>query len=155
MSTTFYIVRHGQAVVYAAEDSARALSPFGEVQARTAAKILEGIAPDEIIASPYLRAQQTAQIIRESAGFSTSIKTEPGITPDDDPKRVASKLEGYSGKTLLMVSHNPLVSMLVSWLVDGQIHGSYAMGTASIACIEFDEVGVGLGDLRWLKHVDG
>lgn len=155
MPLTLYVVRHGHAEVRAATDAQRPLSSVGEKEAAVAASHVMGITPNVFLASPYIRAQQTANIIQNCAGISTLITTEDGITPDDDPKSVVDILDGHSGaKSILMVSHNPLVSYLVSLLVDGNYHGPYSMGTASVACIEFDVFGAGLGTLKWLKHTN-
>ena len=155
MPITLYIVRHGHAEMRAPTDAQRPLSSAGEKEAAIAASHLMGIKPEVFLASPYIRAQQTANIIQNCASISTLITTEEGITPDDDPKAVASILDSFgSDKCILMVSHNPLVSALVSLLVDGDYHGPYAMATASVACIEFEVFGAGLGTLKWLKHTN-
>lgn len=154
MVTTLYVVRHGHAVNSAPSDAERPLSEAGIAEVRQAAKHLAGVNPDVFLASPYLRAQQTAEIIREAAEISTVITTESGITPDDHPAAVESLLADLSASTALMVSHNPLVSALVSWLVEGHFQGPYAMGTASVACIDFENFGVGQGSLRWLNYTN-
>ncbi len=156
MSVTLYIVRHGHAQMDAPTDAQRPLSKTGEQEAAIAASHLAGIEPDVFLASPYVRAQQTANIIQNSAGIATPITTEEGITPDNDPKSVLQLLASqHTAKTLIMVSHNPLVSALVNLLVDGHFgYGRYAMATASVACIEFDVPGIGQGTLKWLKHVN-
>ncbi|MDX1694649.1 MAG: phosphohistidine phosphatase SixA [Ketobacteraceae bacterium] len=153
MGITLYVMRHGHAVNKASSDAERPLSANGEIEVRKAAHKLEGLQPDLFIASPYLRAQQTARILKEAAAIPTDITTEEGITPDDHPQGVVRMLADLEAVgSILMVSHNPLVSALVSLLVDGDLQGGYAMGTASVACIEFDEIlGVGQGRLQWLS----
>ena len=156
MAITLYIMRHGHAVNRAASDAQRPLSPQGETEVRQVASKLSGLKPDLFMASPYLRAQQTARILKEAAAIPSEITTEPGITPDDHPSGVAKMLSELDNVSeILMVSHNPLVSALVSLLVDGHLQGGYAMSTASIACLDFDEIlDVGQGTLRWLDYTD-
>ncbi|MCG8672819.1 MAG: phosphohistidine phosphatase SixA [Pseudomonadales bacterium] len=155
MSVTLYVVRHGHAVMHADTDAERPLSDIGQKEAVLAAQHLKSVLPDVFLASPYLRAQQTAHIIHESAGITTPITTESGITPDDHPTAVAEILAAQGdNKTILMVSHNPLVSALVSWLLDGHFQGPYVMGTASVACLEAELIGAGTATLKWLKHVN-
>ena len=156
MTKTLYIMRHGHAVNLAPSDPERPLSAQGEVEVRKAAESLKGITPDLFLASPYLRAQQSARILKEAAGIPTDITTEAHITPDDHPSAVARMLGDLDQVSeIVMVSHNPLVSALVSLLVDGHFQGGYAMDTASIACLDFDQfVGVGQGTLRWLNYTD-
>lgn len=155
MASTLYIVRHGHAMMQAASDAERPLSSVGEQEAERAAQNISGINPDIFIASPYLRAQQTANIVKNALQIDTAIKTVDQITPDDHPIAVADVLEQLQPfNTLLMVSHNPLVSALVSWLVDGHFQGPYSMATASVACIELEHIGAGQGTLKWLKHAN-
>lgn len=153
MAITLYIMRHGHATAQAATDAQRPLSGHGVKEVESAAAHLAGVVPDVFWASPYLRAQQTAEIIKEAAELSIPFETIDTITPDDHPAAVAQALSELGEKSaILMVSHNPLVSALVSWLVDGHYQGGYGMQTANIACLEFDEViGPGLGVLQWLK----
>ena len=155
MSVTLYVVRHGHAVMHADSDSERPLSEMGQKEAVLAAQHLKNVSPDVFLASPYLRAQQTAHIIQESVGISTPMTTQPNITPDDHPTAVADMLAGEGdNKVILMISHNPLVSALVSWLVDGHFQGPYSMGTACVACLEADLIGAGTATLKWLKHAN-
>lgn len=156
MAITLYVMRHGHAVNRAASDPERPLSTQGELQVRKAAQALAGVSPDVFLASPYLRAQQTARLVKKTAVIPTDITTEEQITPDDHPVAVVRLLSGLENAgEILMVSHNPLVSALVSLLVDGHYQGGYAMDTGSIACIDFDEIlDTGQGTLRWLNYTD-
>ena len=70
-----------------------------------------------IYASPYLRAQQTAQLVREALGFEPEIRTVEWLTPETDPDKVAEQLVSVSD--VLLVSHNPLVGNLLSYLQHG------------------------------------
>lgn len=83
-----WIVRHGESAGNVARDEAHArgldrialdtrdvdipLSPRGEEQARALGAWFAGVAPEErpevLLASPYLRAQQTARLFREAGG---------------------------------------------------------------------------------------
>lgn len=154
MAVTLYVVRHGHAEMHAPSDPERPLSETGQAEAKKAAQLLKGVHPDLILVSPYLRAQQTAKILIREANLATKITTEKQITPDDNPVKVAELLAEQSAGTLVVVSHNPLVSALVSWLVEGHFQGHYAMGTASVACIELEVISPGQGHLKWLKHVN-
>ena len=102
-------------------------------------------------ASPYLRAQQTCAIVCESLGIK-HFDTVDGITPDVDPNGVIQLLQSYESETLLMVSHQPLVGSLVSLLVQGNMEGGFMMGTASVACLQLDQLGAGQAALQWLRH---
>lgn len=156
MAITLYVMRHGDAVMRASTDAERPLSERGREQVREAAQALNGTHPGHFLVSPYLRAQQTAQLVKEVALISAPLTTESQITPDDHPQGVVQLLADLpEADQILMVSHNPLVSALVSLLVEGHYQGGHAMGTASIACIDFGEViGPGQGTLRWLNYTN-
>ena len=67
-----WVLRHGEAVPYGScPDSERALTEQGRKEALNSAARLIGQPLTAIYASPYLRAQQTAQIVREALGFET------------------------------------------------------------------------------------
>lgn len=73
----------------------------------------------KILASPYLRAQQTAKIWNEALGQSLIIYTEPNIVPEGNVIRFARALE-MQDSAYLVVSHFPFVPGLASYLVSGQ-----------------------------------
>ena len=83
-------IRHGQAAPYCADDAGRALTDFGQMQAKqTADYVLANFAPDLIISSPYIRAKQTAEILQRNLTtqhHNTKLTFLDSITPDDDPK---------------------------------------------------------------------
>ena len=109
-------MRHGQAAAQAATDAERALTVAGETEVRLMASLLEGQSLDGILASPYVRAQQTAALVRSQIGFERAIATAPWLTPDDEPNDVLRYLAERPEQNLLLVSHQPLVSQLVSLL---------------------------------------
>ena len=155
MTIQLYVMRHGDAVMQAATDADRPLSRVGTEQVSRAASPLRGVNPQVFWASPYLRAQETAQIVKAETQIKADIQIQPGITPDDSPRQVATLLaEIEVAESILMVSHNPLVTGLVNLLVEGHSHGPHGMATASIALLEFDVLAPGLGQLKWLKHTN-
>lgn len=113
-------------------------------------RLLEKQPLDVILASPYLRAQQTAALMRSELNFPRNVATAPWLTPDDSPDRVLRFLSERSESNLLLVSHQPLVGQMVSLLVDGNRSSHYPMPTAALAGIELDFVAAGLGNLTAL-----
>lgn len=74
-----WVLRHGEAVPYGScPDSERELTEHGRKEALSSAARLIGQPLTAIYASPYLRAQQTAQIVREALGFEPEIRTVSG-----------------------------------------------------------------------------
>lgn len=145
-----FILRHGDAEARASSDRERQLTKHGrnEVAAivETAVVALQQV--DKIIASPYVRTQQTAAIVAQA--LSKPIETSAEITPDGNIPSVIKLIENAGVNSLLLVSHQPLVGELVNKLT-GKSNGYYSMGTAALAMIELDLVAVGCGELVWLK----
>lgn len=147
-----WLLRHGEAQAQARSDAERELTAHGQAQARQAASLLQGRALGAIIASPYVRAQQTATLVREELGFSGAIQTVAWLTPDSDPREVLAQLAGFDSGELLLVSHQPLVGALAGLLINGHRQQPVAMSTASLAELEGDDLIAGLMDLRSLVH---
>lgn len=149
-----YLMRHGQAESFAETDAARALTERGVAQSRSQGAHLKQHLPRIIYSSPYLRAVQTTRAVIEALGRDVPHEMVEGITPDDDPIEVLGWLQQINQPgPILVVSHNPLVSSLVSLLLSGHTQGSLAMGTADIVCVELGEVpGPGTGHLLWVER---
>lgn len=146
-----FVLRHGQAEQYASSDERRALTPEG--LSRTRDLLLRSVDDlrnvDRILASPYLRAQQTAQLAAEL--LDLSIESSELLTPNSSLVALSGWLEQQTGKTLLLVSHQPLVSNLLAWLC-GESRGHYFMAPGALACLQFEVPARGCADLCWLRQ---
>lgn len=105
------LMRHGEAESRAPSDAQRPLTSRGEQQVRDSIQWLAGtdLAVDRLIASPYLRAQQTAQIAQET--FNEQIQTMPMVTPESDPADAERALQGIEHG--LVCFHQPLIGRLI------------------------------------------
>lgn len=134
-SVKLYVMRHGPA-----EDSSptgrngdRALTPEGRERTRAVARALlaEGEAPLTIIASPLVRALQTAEIVaavtnlekrvreaKEPGGASGSVEVRREMAPGGDALGLIRELVQSGRKRAMIVGHEPDLSMLVSRLVN-------------------------------------
>ncbi|MFK9083847.1 phosphohistidine phosphatase SixA [Pseudomonas neuropathica] len=146
-----WVLRHGEAVPHGSKphDSERELTEHGREEVlRTAANLI-GQPLTAIYASPYLRAQQTAQLVRDALGFEPEIRTVEWLTPDTEPDKVAEQMVAVSD--VLLVSHNPLVGNLLSYLQHGAGHPPERVGTAGLAELKGDELLVGSMKLNGIK----
>lgn len=83
-----WVLRHGEAEPYGARpDPERALTAHGREEVLRSAAQLIGQPLTAIYASPYLRAQQTAQLVREALGFQPELITVNWLTPDTWPQK--------------------------------------------------------------------
>ena len=133
-----WLLRHGEAEPHASRDSERRLTAHGRKEVLQSAARLAGLPLDGILASPYVRAQQTAELVREALGLVEPVGTAPWLTPDDDPREVLGFLDERSERNLLLVSHQPLVGALGGLLVHGNRRDPLPMSTASLAELEGD-----------------
>lgn len=141
-----------EAEPHASRDSERRLTAHGRKEVLQSAARLAGLPLDGILASPYVRAQQTAELVREALGLVEPVGTAPWLTPDDDPREVLGFLDERSERNLLLVSHQPLVGALGGLLVHGNRRDPLPMSTASLAELEGDFAAAGLMTLVSLHH---
>ncbi|MDM8349885.1 phosphohistidine phosphatase SixA [Pseudomonas sp. sp1636] len=147
-----WLLRHGEAEAQARSDAERGLTARGRQEVLQAALQLEGRALGAILASPYVRAQQTAALVREALGFTAGVQTVPWLTPDSDPREVLRQLDHYPQNELLLVTHQPLVGALAGLLIHGHRQQALPMYPASLAELEGDVLAAGLMDLLAVVH---
>jgi phosphohistidine phosphatase len=147
-----WVLRHGEAEPHGSKphDSERELTANGREEVLRAAANLVGQPLTAIYASPYMRAQQTAQLVRETLGFEPEIRIVEWLTPDTDPDKVAEQLVSVS--EALLVSHNPLVGNLLSYLQHGAGYPPERVSTAGLAELKGEELLVGSMTLDSIKH---
>jgi len=133
-----WVLRHGEAHSRARTDAERELTEHGRAEVLGSAGHLLGKPVRRIIASPYVRAQQTAELVREALGLRDAIITVPWLTPESDPRSVLSRLDLYASEDVLLVSHQPLVGALIGLAVHGSVQQPQSMHTASLAELEAD-----------------
>jgi phosphohistidine phosphatase len=145
-----WILRHGEAEAHARTDAERNLTERGRAEVLRSAAHLIGQPLGAIIASPYVRAQQTARLVREALGFVPDIRTVPWLTPEGSPEQVLAHLEAEDN--VLLVSHQPLVGNLISFLQHGHSRQPQPMYTASLAQLEGEFALAGLMSLVSVKN---
>lgn len=137
-----YIMRHGQANPIGHIDHLRELTSTGHLEAKAMGKWFNDfdIVLNHVFISPFIRAQQTAETLIRELNLPVRTKTINFITPSDDAKKVHDYIDGLCAgeniEHLLIVSHMPLVSYLVSELTAD--NNSPIFQTAAIAQIDYD-----------------
>ena len=137
-----FLMRHGEASMQAPSDIQRPLTGRGIAQTRA---VLEKYANDlssinTILASPYLRAQQTAQLVSEAIGLPVSTMT--AITPDGNPGRACDSLFESAVRfgNIILITHMPFVGDLSSLLVSGDLLSPEPFMTSQIVMFEAEQV---------------
>jgi phosphohistidine phosphatase len=146
MAIYLYIIRHGEAEPIAAEDELRELTEHGRWEAKRTALWLKTQLSQfqHVFVSPYVRAQQTKDIIIEQGPDALDIEVLNHLTPDGNAKiamdyvlanvDAAFNNEISDDFNIACVSHMPLVSYLI-----GELTGyTPIMTTAGVAKIKVD-----------------
>jgi len=146
-----WVLRHGEAEPRANTDAERRLTSHGREQVLRSAAHLLGQPLQAIIASPYVRAQQTAALVHDTLGFAEAVRTVPWLTPESSVQQALVEIERLGLEHVLLVSHQPLVGSLVGMLEQGHLQQPAPMSTASLAELEGDWPLAGLMTLRALN----
>jgi phosphohistidine phosphatase len=154
-----FVLRHGQAEAQITTDEARNLTSKGraDLAANLKYSLSDLTSVQEIWASPLVRAQQTAQIVRDilaAQGVQVAIKTTDLIMPESDPAGLFDVLQSTNLHSVLLASHQPFVGDFID-LFCGSTRGFHPMNTSSMALIECDVAAKACGELRWLRHALG
>jgi phosphohistidine phosphatase len=136
-----WLLRHAEAAdppsrgAGGSPDAERALTERGEEQSRTAGAALAalGVEFDACLASPKVRAEDTARLACEALGVEVTVETALQGGPFD-PEGLAAGL----GDEVLMVGHDPDFSMAVHRLTGAQVR----MKKGGVAAVDKGELKV-------------
>lgn len=115
-----YLLRHAEAAD-GTPDADRPLTPKGSHDVEKLGKHLQrqGVKiPSTIWCSPFQRARTTAEILTGSLVPQAEPQFRDGLTPYDDPAQLLPELAEIE-EDLLLVGHNPHLSMLAGYLLGG------------------------------------
>jgi phosphohistidine phosphatase len=141
-----FLLRHGKAdwPDWNKPDDERPLTDEGKKEVATVAKFLARLEIEPtILTSPLPRASQTAEIAAKH--LNAKIRSEPSLRPGFGMKQLRKILENFSGKSLMLVGHEPDFSHTVFEITGGRAK----MSKGGVALIEFEPDSME-GELRWL-----
>lgn len=152
-----YLVRHAIAdhrnPARWPDDSRRPLTTKGAGRFRSAARGLHRLvaAVDVVLASPYMRAWQTAEILHYEAGWPPPERCPAleAIRPPDDAVEILQERNDRSSAAL--VGHEPYLSTLASLLLTGREGAlQLELKKGGVVLLELvGEPGPGRAVLRW------
>ncbi len=157
-----YILRHGIAEDRSptGQDRGRALTDEGREKTRAASRALRkmDITFEAILASPFVRAWQTAEIVVEELGCQKLLRTCEALGCGGQLKEVFLELETLCGKheSALLVGHEPDLSRLISVLLSGAPELAITMKKGGLAKLYLEKAAPGAARLDWLlgpKHL--
>lgn len=134
MSAAVWLVRHGEA---ANSPEPRHLTPNGRAAVARLAQwcAASGVAPDEILHSGLVRAEETAQILAAHLKPAAGVRAVRGLQPGDDADAWPAVLE-HEPLSVMLVTHMPFVCDLAEALTGRR--GHFAFATAEIAALARD-----------------
>lgn len=147
-----YVLRHGNAVPYGYEqDETRELTELGssELCAVAEAFLHKNITFDKVFVSPYVRAQQTANVFLKSLGTNVIFENSDLITPHGQPIKVANWVNDQPYESILLVTHQPFAQAFIDYLVDEPLSPSFAMATGTIVAIEGELFASACCQFKW------
>ncbi len=155
-----YIVRHAIAVnrndPQVSSDADRWLTKEGIEKMELTAEGLKKIVPtlDEIFSSPFLRAQQTAEIIQHVYKQANLVKITSDLAPGVDPDVLQDLTKGHSPNArIALVGHEPDLSELISMTVTGSTDSDIKMKKGAVCRVDIEgKPKAGTGILMWLLH---
>lgn len=120
-----YFLRHGIAEDFANSDAERKLTQKG-IDALE--KQVPGIKTlnlefDLVLASPFVRAKQTVEVVLKGLGLDHKVQISSNITPSGNLHQFILELdEDYRGrKSILVACHEPFISSAISFLTGSHV----------------------------------
>ncbi len=153
-----FLLRHGLAVEQTIPgfrlDSDRPLTLEGRKKISRLATVLGRveISFDLILASPYVRAAQTAEIIAEKLGMPQKLEMSKDLVPGGAAKLLLEELNGRRHlDDVLLVGHEPDMSRLISLLVTGKLGLALELKKGGLCKLEVAALGYRrCATLQWL-----
>ncbi len=149
-----YLIRHGLAAERGKDwpdDAKRPLTPDGIVGLRKQARALNKlrITFDQIVASPLVRARQTAEVFSEELKGRPEVVLSDALAPAGTPAAVIQELPKHVRKPrLALVGHEPNLGELAKELIGARAPLEFKKG--GICRIDFDVLPPkSIGRLRW------
>ncbi|MEH6651298.1 MAG: phosphohistidine phosphatase SixA [Motiliproteus sp.] len=155
------LLRHGEAAL-TSPDHNRQLTAGGIAQTQQVlnqrSDCLEGLTACYV--SPLVRARQTAQLVSEQLvkqrTAETPLPTEfevcDGLQPECSVDALIEWLQPQQGRVLL-VAHNPLLTLLLNQLHDsGRRAQRHHFTTSTLACLSMPIAASGCAEINWITH---
>jgi len=151
-----YLLRHGEAVhptKWSGPDFNRPLSKNGKEEVQKVAKAMarDGIIPEKILSSPFLRAKETAEIVGQELGVeATAVKEFSSGAKSEDFRKVVAN---YKEDSILVVGHIPDLLSFLCRLIHDALIMEEGMAPAELIAVQTDPIDKGWagGKFLWRK----
>jgi phosphohistidine phosphatase len=142
-----YLLRHGIAQDFAKSDADRELTFEGKQIVRAVMTAISKMGlhrPSVLVNSPLIRAEQTADIAHELFCPSAMRQSSDALRSESDIVRTVTLIQALSAShhTVMLVGHDPHLSILASSLVAGTQRPVIEMQKSMVAHIELTNLEV-------------
>jgi len=154
------VVRHGvamdrdEAAEHEIPDEDRPLTPKGRRRMKAAARALADLAngAELLFSSSYLRAVQTAKIVRRAFEDDIGYRETQALLPDAEPTELARILsESPTMPSVLVVGHEPHLGRFIGWSLAGQSKEVVELDKGGACLVRFEGAPCASGgQLVWL-----
>lgn len=157
-----YVLRHGLAEEqsHSGKDRDRVLTAEGIKKTRTSGKALRKMELqfDLVLASPFVRAWQTAEIVVEECGCGKALQRCDALSSGAPMSGVLEEITRAAAKcnSVMIVGHEPDLSKLISVLLSGSPGLAITMKKGGLAKLMLAVGEPGTARLEWLlspKHL--
>lgn len=134
-------------------DHLRPLSKKGRGQMDRAAPALAKLCPrpGALLSSPYTRAVQTAEYVRNAYVPPLQIEETGALEPERPPADLQRVLRSHDANRMIVVGHEPHLGILASWFIWGSTDSHIELKKGAACLIRFESGPVkAAGTLRWL-----
>lgn len=148
------LLRHADAISSARTDDLRPLSDKGRQQARRVAHFCKDrkLMPDLILSSPFLRTEETAQIVAKE--LECEMVLSAFLASGMMPTAALEELRAYMRfNCVLLVGHEPDLSSLASTLLGSANGSAIRMRKATLAGMTIETLTPGSAQLEFLIPV--
>jgi phosphohistidine phosphatase len=129
------LVRHAEAVQERGglDDGSRWLTKLGRAQAREVAELVRdrGVLPVRMVASPRVRAVQTAELFAQVLGFRGVIEIVPSLSYTQPAELAARELSAFDdSEHLAAFGHMPTIAEIAARLTGGAYEQAFVASQA-------------------------
>ena len=142
-----YLIRHSNAVDPGTpgyeDDSLRPLTEKGRDKMKDIAYALKAmeVMPDLIVSSPYARARETAEIVAKVLKYKQELTFSDSLVPSGNADEIIGEInEKYSVDELVLVGHEPCLSILIGTLTAGNPDLAIDLKKGGVCCLSTDDL---------------
>jgi len=141
-----YLIRHAIAVdegTAELEDSQRPLTDKGRKKMRQIARGLHalGVEFDLILSSPYLRSQETAEVLADVFKMKKKLIFSESLLPESEPEKVIAEInESHAVDSIALVGHEPHLSSLIGLLTGGNVNIDVTLKKGGVCHLSADDL---------------